>query len=142
MSEDPGLEKATFAGGCSRGLADVFRRASGVVSVVPGYTCRHVSSSTHEQVCSGTTGHAGGIQIVFDPRRVAYGQLLRLFVCLRAPTQLDRQGPEYRLAVFYHNARQKAEAESVVAELEASGQLAGPLVTRIEPAGSFWPADD
>ena len=145
-TEDPGFQRATFAGGCFWGLEDAFHRVPGVVSVLSGYTGGHADNPTYEQVCSGTTGHAEAIQIVFDPRRVSYDLLMKLFLCPCDSRQLNRQAPlvgiRYCSVVLYHNERQRAEAESVVAELEVSSSLPQSGITRIEPAGRFWPVDD
>jgi len=146
INEDPGAEVATFAGGCFWELEDAFRQVPGVVSVVSGYTGGHAENPTYEQVCAGSTGHAEAVRVVFDPRRVTYAHLLRLFFRLHDPTQLDRQGvdigSQYRSAVFYHNGCQQAEVEAVVADMNLSERYSGRVVTRIEPAGRFWPAEE
>lgn len=140
------IRRATFAAGCFWGPEDVFRRVSGVESVTVGYAGGSTEHPTYEQVCTGLTGHAESVQVLFDPLKTSYTTLLRVFWELHDPTQLNRQGPDvgsqYRSAVFYHDEQQKAEAQQSKRELEQSGRLSGPIVTEIVPAGRFWPAEE
>ena len=140
------VEKATFAAGCFWGVEESFRRVRGVVSVTVGYTGGATANPSYEDVCTGKTGHAEAVQIEFDPTIVAYRELLLHFWQVHDPTQLNRQGPDvgtqYRSAIFYHDARQKEEAEASKREVEASGRRGGPVVTEIVPAGTFWPAEE
>jgi len=119
---------------------------AGVESVTVGYTGGRTAHPTYEQVCTGLTGHAESVQVLFDPSRVSYPSLLKVFWELHDPTQLNRQGPDvgsqYRSAVFFHNERQRSEAEESKRELEQSGRLSGSIVTEIVPAGRFWPAEE
>jgi peptide-methionine (S)-S-oxide reductase len=117
-----------------------------VESVTVGYAGGSTEHPTYEQVCTGLTGHAESVQVLFDPLKTSYTTLLRVFWELHDPTQLNRQGPDvgsqYRSAVFYHDEQQKAEAQQSKRELEQSGRLSGPIVTEIVPAGRFWPAEE
>ena len=137
---------ATLGGGCVWGLQDAFRKVPGVVSVLTGYTGGYVDGPMYEQVCAGTTGQAEAVQIAFDPRRVSYTRLLDLIFRLHYPAQPDGQEPDtglqYRSAIFYHNERQKAEAERAVAGLDATSGFSGSVVIAIEPAGPFRPAGE
>ena len=134
---------ALFAGGCFWGVEDAFRKTPGVCEAVSGYSGGSTPDPDYEQVCGGRTGHAETVRVTFDPSRVSYKQLARLFFEIHDPTQLDRQGPDvgsqYRSAVFYLDETQKAVAEKLVAKLKMLGY---PVVTRIEKAGEFYPAED
>lgn len=138
--------KATFAAGCFWGVEDSFRRVPGVFSTRVGYTGGHVDHPTYEQVCSHTTGHAEAVEVAFDPGQVSYDELLEVFWSAHDPTQLNRQGLDigdnYRSAIFVHDEEQAAAAKSSKAELDASDRYGKPIVTEIEPAGTFWEAED
>lgn len=134
---------ALFAGGCFWGVEDAFRKTPGVCDAVSGYTGGTTPNPSYEQVCGGRTGHAETVRVTFDPAKVSYEHLARLFFEIHDPTQTNRQGPDigsqYRSAVFYLNEEQKAVAEKLAAELRALGYN---VVTRIEKAGEFYPAED
>ena len=134
---------AVFAGGCFWGLEDAFRKVPGVCEVTSGYTGGRIASPTYEQVCAGRTGHAEAVRVRFDESRVSYEELARLFFELHDPTQLDRQGPDvgeqYRSMLFYADESQKSVAEALIAELEKKGW---EVVTRVQPAGEFYPAEE
>ncbi|MFA6132703.1 MAG: bifunctional methionine sulfoxide reductase B/A protein [Phycisphaerae bacterium] len=136
------LQKALFAGGCFWGVEHLFKQAPGVLAVTSGYTGGKVERPTYEQVCTGKTGHAEAVEIVFDPARVSYEQLARLFFEIHDPTTRDRQGPDvgsqYRSAVFYQTPEQKQTAEALIAQLRAKGYA---VVTEVVPASTFWPAE-
>jgi len=142
----PLLDTAVFAAGCFWGVEKLFHETPGVVSTRVGYTGGHVPHPTYRQVCTDTTGHAEAVEIVFDPSRVSYGALARLFFLNHDPTTVDRQGPDegsqYRSAAFFRTPAQKAEAERVRDSLVAAGVWTDPVVTRFEPAAEFWPAED
>lgn len=147
MDENQDLEQATFAAGCFWGIEAEFRRLEGVVTTLVGYTGGDVSSPTYEQVCSGTTGHAEAVRVVFDPTNVTYDQLLDVFWRIHDPTQVDRQGPDigtnYRSAIFYHSPEQKELAESSKDRLQKSGKFGKkPIATEISPATEFWTAEE
>ena len=135
--------EAIFAGGCFWGVEHCFQQVEGVAGVTSGYTGGHVEKPDYEQVCSGKTGHAEGVRVVFDPNRVSYEQLARLFFEIHDPTQLNRQGPDvgtqYRSAVFYLNDQQKQVAEKLIAELSAKGY---EVVTQLRAASAFCPAEE
>jgi peptide-methionine (S)-S-oxide reductase len=135
---------ATFAGGCFWCMQPPFDTVPGVISTTVGYTGGHVDHPTYEQVSAGGTGHAESIQVVFDPAKVTYRQLLDVFWRNVDPTTRDRQfcdvGHQYRTAIFFHDDEQRREAEaSRAAVMKRLGQ---PVVTEIAPAGTFYPAED
>lgn len=139
-------EKATFAAGCFWGVESAFREliGKGVISTEVGYTGGHTEHPTYEQVCSHTTGHAEAVEVVFDPTKISYAELLKVFWGLHDPTTPNRQGPDiggnYRSAIFCHSPEQKKQAEQSRAELQKTVEK--QIVTEIAPAGSFWPAED
>ena len=135
---------ATFAAGCFWGVEARFRRVRGVGATSVGYTGGHMPRPTYEDVCSGATGHAEAVRIDYDAATVSYEQLLDLFWAAHDPTQLNRQGPDvgaqYRSAIFTHGAEQaKMAGESRAA---AAARFPRPVVTVIEPAGDYWPAEE
>jgi len=136
---------ATLAGGCFWCLEAVYLDLRGVETVVSGYAGGHVPNPTYREVCSGLTGHAEVVQIAFDPAVVSYRDLLRVFFTIHDPTTLNRQGADvgtqYRSAIFYHDAEQKAAAEEVMAEVAAERLWPNPLVTQLEPLTKFYPAE-
>ena len=140
------MEKATFGAGCFWGVESFFREVPGVVDAVCGYAGGRTSSPTYKQVCTDTTGHAEVVEVTFDPAKLSYGKLVDLFFKMHDPTQLNRQGPDvgtqYRSAVFTHSPEQARVAEEKKAEAQASGRYRKPVVTSIEPAQTFWPAED
>ena len=140
------LEKATFGAGCFWGVEAAFRKVDGVVDTAVGYSGGHTTNPTYEDVCSHTTGHAEVVQVTFDPARVSYEELLEVFWRIHDPTQVNRQGPDigdqYRSVIFYHSGEQRRIAEESRAALEASGRLSRPVATKIEPAQTFWRAEE
>ena len=141
-----GTALATFAAGCFWGVEDSFRKVKGVRDVTAGYTGGTAPAPTYEMVCSNGTGHAEAVRVEYDPSVVSYSQLLDAFWNMHDPTQLDRQGPDigsqYRSVVFYHDSEQRRLAEESRQKLETSGRHRRSVVTRIEPAGDFWPAEE
>lgn len=140
-------ETAVLAGGCFWGLEGVFEHVRGVRSVRSGYAGGDQRRVSYEEVSSGTTGNAESVEIVFDPRVISYGQILRLYFSVATdPTQLNRQGPDtgtqYRGNIFYANADQERVARAYVAQLQAAHAYASPIVTRIDPLQHFAPAED
>ena len=137
---------ATLAGGCFWCLEAVYDQLKGVGSVESGYMGGAAPNPTYEQVCSGSSGHAEVVQVTFDPAVVSYRDLLAVFFTIHDPTQLNRQGndvgTQYRSAIFHHSEEQKREAEAVVAKLTADGIFPDPIVTAIEPASTFYMAED
>jgi peptide-methionine (S)-S-oxide reductase len=137
---------ATFAAGCFWGVEAAFRQVPGVVSTSVGYTGGTRNKPSYRQVCTGRTGHAEAVQVVYDPQRVSYDDLLAVFWDNHDPTTPNRQGPDvgtqYRSAVFVHDDEQRASANRSKDELDASGRFRRPIVTEITPASEFWPAED
>ena len=137
-------EKATFGAGCFWGVEARFREVPGVVDAAVGYEGGHMLNPTYRDVCTDETGHVEVVELSFDPAKVSYDDLLRLFFQLHDPTQLNRQGPDwgtqYRSVVFYHSPEQKQIAERV--KEEAQKQTRGTIVTAIEPAQTFYRAEE
>jgi peptide-methionine (S)-S-oxide reductase len=153
QTDDQGLgeramatETATFGAGCFWGVEETFRCMEGVVETAVGYAGGTTEEPTYEQVCSGRTGHAEVVQVQYDPAQVSYEELLAKFFELHDPTQVNRQGPDvgdqYRSVIFYHDDQQKQAAETMKAELDASGRYRRPIATQIEPAPTFWRAEE
>jgi peptide-methionine (S)-S-oxide reductase len=142
----PGLEKATFAGGCFWCMEPAYDKLEGVKSVVSGYTGGHKLNPTYEEVSSGTTGHTEAIEIAYDPSVISYSKLLDIFWHNVDPTVKDRQfcdvGTQYRSAIFYQNGEQKRLAEASKKTLEQSKRFPGPIYTEIVPAATFYPAEE
>jgi peptide methionine sulfoxide reductase msrA/msrB len=143
----PALETAYFAGGCFWGVEAAFEQVPGVVDVVSGYQGGTVPNPTYKQVCTGTTGHAETVRVMFDPKRVTYRQLLQSFFEIHDPTQLDRQGPDhgaqYRSAIFAANDGQLREAKAYIEELSKADAYRGhKIVTVVQPATPFYEAED
>lgn len=139
-------EKATFGAGCFWGVESTFRAVAGVKDAAVGYAGGKTESPTYEDVCSHTTGHAEVVQVEFDPAIVSYDHLLDVFWSNHNPTTLNRQGPDvgdqYRSVIFYHSPGQKAAAEASKERLEKSGRHKQPIVTSIQPAPTFYRAED
>ena len=139
-----GTNVATFAAGCFWGVEDRFRQLPGVIEVTSGYTGGHVDDPDYRQVCTGTTGHAEAVKVVFDPAQIEYQELVRAFFAMHNPTTPNRQGPDvgtqYRSAIFVHDESQRETAERVMREEQQ--RLPQPIVTEITTAGAFWPAED
>jgi peptide methionine sulfoxide reductase msrA/msrB len=137
------VNEAIFAGGCFWGVEHYFSEVPGVISVTSGYTGGKTANPTYEEVCSGKTGHAEAVRVVFDPNRVSYEQLAKLFFEIHDPTQLNRQGPDtglqYRSVVFYIGDEQKQAAEKLIAKLRVNGYN---VVTQVVPATKFYAAED
>jgi peptide-methionine (S)-S-oxide reductase len=141
-----GLQTAIFAGGCFWGIQGVFEHVKGVTRAVSGYAGGHVAKPDYEQVSSGSTGHAESVRVTFDPARVSYGTLLRIFFSVALdPTQKDRQGPDrgtqYRSELFVNGPEQERVAKAYIGQLDAAHVFSAPIVTRIDPAGPFYPAE-
>ncbi len=142
---DGRTETATLAGGCFWCLEAVYQEVRGVQEVVSGYTGGRRPDPTYEQVCTGTTGHAEAVRIVFDPGVVPYRDLLEVFFAIHDPTTRNRQGADvgtqYRSAIFFHSPGQEATARAVVSELNGAAVFDAAIVTEIVPAGEFYPAE-
>jgi peptide-methionine (S)-S-oxide reductase len=140
-----GKEVATLAGGCFWCLEAVFDGMKGVASVESGYMGGRIANPTYEQVCGGDTGHAEVVRVTFDPAVVSFKELLEVFFVIHDPTTLNYQGndagTQYRSAIFYHTPQQKADAEEVIARLDAAKLWSGPIVTELAPATTFYMAE-
>jgi len=140
------MEKATFAAGCFWGVEESLYDEPGVVATRVGYTGGTVENPTYQQVCSDTTGHAEAVEVTFDPSKISYEQLLKIFWQSHDPTQLNRQGPDvgtqYRSAIFYHSEAQKNMAEASREALDLSGRYQRSVVTEVVPAAVFWQAEE
>jgi peptide-methionine (S)-S-oxide reductase len=139
------LDTATFGTGCFWCTEAIFQQLEGVEKVVSGYSGGHVVNPTYEEVCSKTTGHAECLQVFYDPSKISYDELLKVFWEVHDPTTLNRQGadagPQYRSVIFYNSEAQKALAEKYKAELDKSGAWDNPIVTTLEPMTVFYPAE-
>lgn len=136
-----------LAGGCFWCTEAVFRLLDGVLSVRPGYAGGPAETADYESVCSGRTGHAEVIEIRYDPSRISYGQILKVFFSVaHDPTQVDRQGADigsqYRSAIFYANEEERRVAEAYIRQLDRAGIFDGPIATRLEPLERFFPAEE
>ena len=138
-------ETAVFAGGCFWGTQSVFQRVKGVTATTAGYAGGSANTATYAQVTTETTGHAESVKVVYDPSKLTYGQLLRIFFTVHDPTQLNRQGPDvgtsYRSAIFYTNDEQRKIATAYIAQMEGAHIFAKPIVTQIVPLKGFYDAE-
>ncbi|WP_413205262.1 peptide-methionine (S)-S-oxide reductase MsrA [Rhodospirillum sp. A1_3_36] len=137
---------AVFAAGCFWGVEETFRQLEGVTDTAVGYTGGHRADPTYKEVCRGDTGHSEAVRIEFDPERISYDQLLEVFWACHNPTQLNRQGPDvghqYRSAIYPQDDGQEAQAKASLAREDASGRHPAPIATVLEPAATFWMAED
>lgn len=140
------MEKATFAAGCFWGVEHTFRQISGVISTRVGYIGGHTENPTYKQVCTDGTGHAEAVEVDFDPAKVPYTDLLKVFWENHDPTQVNRQGPDwgtqYRSAIFFHSPEQQAQALASKGSIEKAHRYSKPIATQIVPAVTFYPAED
>jgi peptide-methionine (S)-S-oxide reductase len=138
---------AVFSGGCFWGVDAVFKHVRGVSKVVSGYAGGRADTANYETVSTGATGHAESVQVTYDPSRLSYDDLLKVFFFVaHDPTELNRQGPDegtqYRSSIFYENEAQKKMADDYIAQLERKHSFSGPIVTRVVPFTGFYPAED
>jgi len=140
------MDKATFAAGCFWGVEEAFRQMKGVTSTSVGYTGGRFKDPTYEDVCSGKTGHAEAVEVVYDPSQVSYDKLVEMFWHVHDPTTQNRQGPDigtqYRSAIFFHTPEQRAAAIASKDNLQRSARYKTPIVTEITPASEFYRAED
>lgn len=146
LAATTGSETAILSGGCFWGMQLVFQHVKGVREVLSGYTGGEAQTAHYEEVSTGTTGHAESVEIIFDPHVVSYGTLLRIYFSVATdPTELDHQGPDdgsqYRGELWPMNPMQRRIAESYVRQLEAAGIFQTPIVTRVDNARPFYPAE-
>ncbi len=137
---------ATLAAGCFWGVEETFLNTPGVIKTQVGYAGGSVNDVTYEMVCTGTTGHAEAVQITYDPEKVSFEDLLKVFFENHDPTTRNRQGPDigdqYRSVIFYHTPTQQTEAQKMVSMLDQSGKFKRPIVTQIVPFTNFFRAED
>jgi peptide-methionine (S)-S-oxide reductase len=140
------LDTATFGAGCFWCVEAVYQQLEGVISVTSGYMGGQVKNPTYKEICTGNTGHAEVCQIVFDPSKISYADMLQAFWASHDPTTLNRQGndigTQYRSVVFYHNEEQQKLAEKYKKELDASQAFSNPIVTQIAASEVFYKAED
>ena len=140
------IDTATFATGCFWCTEAKFQQLKGVKKVVSGFAGGHVAHPTYAQVCTGTTGHAEACNIIYDPSQISYDELLEAFFVAHDPTQLNRQGndvgTQYRSAIFYHNAAQKAKADYYIAKLNTAKAYKNKIVTQVTSYTIFYKAED
>ena len=139
-------QTAVLAGGCFWGVQGVYQYTRGVKKVLSGYSGGDRSTAEYEKVGTGRTGHAESVEIVFDPKEISYGEILRIYFSVaHDPTQLDRQGPDvgtqYRSAIFYADAQQKRIADAYIAQLDKGRVFRKPIVTRVDALKGFYPAE-
>ena len=146
LAATPGKQTAVFAGGCFWGTQSVFERVNGVLKTTAGYSGGSADTATYDQVSSETTGHAESVKVVFDPSKITYGQLLRIFFSVaHDPTQLNRQGPDvgtsYRSVIFYGNEEQHKLANDYIAQLDSEHVFPKAIVTQVVPLKAFYDAE-
>ncbi|HLX28543.1 MAG TPA: peptide-methionine (S)-S-oxide reductase MsrA [Casimicrobiaceae bacterium] len=142
-----GEATAVFAGGCFWGVDAVFKHVKGVTRVLSGYSGGGAATAKYMIVSTGTTGHAESVQVTYDPSKVSYAELLKVFFSVaHDPTELNRQGPDvgtqYRSAIFYANPQQKEIAQHYIAQIDAAKVFGKPIVTQVVPLDKFYPAED
>ena len=142
----PNQEIATLGGGCFWCLEAVYHETEGVVSAVSGYMGGRSANPTYKEVCSGVSGHVEVVQVTFDPAVVSFRDILEIFFSIHDPTTLNRQGndvgTQYRSVIYFHSPEQEATAKAMIAELTEEKVFGDPIVTTVEPAAQFWPAED
>jgi peptide-methionine (S)-S-oxide reductase len=146
LAQSPGKETAVFAGGCFWGTQSVFERVKGVIATTAGYSGGSASTASYQQVIQENTGHAESVKVVYDPSKITYGQLLRIFFSVaHDPTQLNRQGPDvgssYRSVIFYANDEQKKISEAYIAQLDTAKVFPSRIVTQVVPLKAFYDAE-
>ncbi len=147
LAASPAKQTAVFAGGCFWGTQAVFERVKGVTATVVGYAGGSASTASYSQVTTETTGHAESVQVTYDPSKITYGQLLRIYFSVaHDPTQLNRQGPDvgtsYRSSIFYENEDQKRLANAYIAQLDTANVFGKKIVTQVVPLKGFYKAED
>lgn len=140
------METAIFGAGCFWGVEEAFRQVPGVTETAVGYMGGETDHPTYKEVCTDRTGHAEVVFVAYDPAKVRYEDLLQVFWENHDPTQVNRQGPDigtqYRTVIFYTTPEQKTTAEASKSTLNASGRFRKPIATVLEPAGTFWRAEE
>jgi peptide-methionine (S)-S-oxide reductase len=147
LAATPGQETAVIAGGCFWGIQAVYEHLKGVIRATSGYSGGAANTAQYEKVCSGRTGHAEAVEVVFDPSKITFGQILKVFFSVaHDPTELNRQGPDvgtqYRSAIFYASEDQKRISTAYIEQLNAAKVFPRPIVTQIVPLDAFYAAED
>jgi peptide-methionine (S)-S-oxide reductase len=146
LAASPSRETAVFAGGCFWGTQAVFERVKGVIKTTAGYSGGSAATATYDQVTTETTGHAESVQVVYDPSKLTYGELLRVFFTIHDPTTLNRQGNDmgtsYRSAIFYATPEQQRVAEAYIAQLTAEHVFKQPIVTQVVALRGFYAGEE
>ncbi|HPJ52906.1 MAG TPA: peptide-methionine (S)-S-oxide reductase MsrA [Flavobacteriales bacterium] len=141
-----GYSVAYLASGCFWCVEEIYESVRGVKEAVSGYSGGDEQDPTYQQVGSGSTGHAETVAVYYDPEQISYREVLMVFFCSHDPTTPNRQGPDhgtqYRSAIFYTNAEERATAEALIKELDADGRFGAPIVTEVSAFKHFWPAED
>jgi len=146
LTAKSGQETMVLAGGCFWGVQAVFQHVKGVISATSGYSGGASNTAEYEVVSTGKTGHAESVKVVYDPSKISYGQLLKVYFSVaHDPTQLNRQGPDqgtqYRSAIFYNSADQQRIAQAYIAQLNQAGVYPRPIVTQVVAFKAFYPAE-
>jgi len=146
VANSKGKQTMVLAGGCFWGIQAVFQHVKGVISATSGYSGGDAKTAEYEVVSTGNTGHAESVQVVYDPSKITYGQLLKIFFSVaHDPTELNRQGPDtgtqYRSSIFYNSEEQKKIAETYIAQLDQAKIFPSPIVTKVVPLKAFYPAE-
>lgn len=146
MSENAKLDTITLGGGCFWCVEAIYQRLNGVVSVTSGYAGGNIKNPAYREVCTGMTGHAEVVQVVFDTHIISLAEILQVFFKVHDPTTLNRQGADegtqYRSVIFYNSPEQKKVAEDIKQGLDKSGAFDAPIVTEISPYTNFYKAED
>ena len=146
MNQKVSLEVATLAAGCFWCTEAVYREIDGVENVISGYTGGTTINPTYQRVCASETGHAEAVQVIFNPSKISYREILEIFFSVHDPTTLNRQGADvgtqYRSAIFYHSEEQKVVVEELIGELDKARLWKKPVVTQIVPLDKFYAAED
>jgi peptide-methionine (S)-S-oxide reductase len=142
-----GPQTAVLAGGCFWGVEGVFEHVRGVLDVTSGYAGGRAETANYRAVTTGATGHAESVRITYDPSKISYGQILKVYFSVaHDPTQLNRQGPDmgtqYRSAIFYSNDEQRRVAQSYIDQLQRARAFSRPIVTKVNALGAFYPAEN
>ncbi|EGI77150.1 peptide-methionine (S)-S-oxide reductase MsrA [Hylemonella gracilis] len=139
-------ETLVLGGGCFWCTEAIFTRVRGVIDVENGYSNGHVKQPSYEDVCTGDTGHAEVVRVVYDPAEISLQQLLGIFFSIHDPTTLNRQGndvgPQYRSGIYTRSAEQARVAREMIADLEQGRIFSSPIVTEVQPLSNYWPAED
>lgn len=146
QAKAPGQESAVLSGGCFWGVQAVFEHVKGVISATSGYAGGAASTAHYEIVSEGNTGHAESVRVVYDPSKITYGELLKIFFSVaHDPTEVNRQGPDdgtqYRSMISYANAEQKKIADAYIAQLTSAHVFSKPIATQVVPLKGFYPAE-